>query len=169
MIQRRSARFVLLRYHQMSSVGNMLQDLGWETLKVGRAKTCVTLLYKAVNGLVSTHWDSYLTPTTKKTHHNHANSFCEIKTISSHFTQGPPCGTACHHRLERHYHWRDGPWGMSYYRFTLFDPSRNYMILTHVIGNRLNITNHQCSHKTMYAQISILRLKIMYFCNKIYS
>ena len=33
-------------------------------------------------------------------------------TISSHLIRGPfPCGTACHHTLERHHHWRQ--WGKS--------------------------------------------------------
>ena len=80
MIQRRSARFVLRRYHQMSSVGTMLEDLGWETLRVRRAKSRVTLLYKAANGLVSTECNSYLTPTTARTRRTHSNTFRQIST-----------------------------------------------------------------------------------------
>ena len=47
MVQRRAARFVLKRYHNTSSVSDMISQLGWETLQIRRAKTRLILMYKA--------------------------------------------------------------------------------------------------------------------------
>ena len=42
MVQRGSARFVLRRYHYLSSVGSMVSQLGLETLQERRAKVQVS-------------------------------------------------------------------------------------------------------------------------------
>ena len=52
-IQRRAARFVLTRYHNTSSVTNMLQQLNWESLCQRRAKMRLTMFYKSQHVLVA--------------------------------------------------------------------------------------------------------------------
>ena len=51
-VQRRAARWVLGRFQNRSSVGDMLLQLGWPSLEQRRAQTRLLLLYKAINGHV---------------------------------------------------------------------------------------------------------------------
>ena len=50
-IQRRAARWVLHRYHNTSSVTDMLDTLQWRTLQCRRTDSRVIAMYKMVNGL----------------------------------------------------------------------------------------------------------------------
>ena len=52
-VQRRAARFVLGRYHNTSSVTDMLQQLNWESLCQRRAKMRLTMFYKSQHALVA--------------------------------------------------------------------------------------------------------------------
>ena len=52
-VQRRAARFVTNRYHNTSSVTDMLQSLGWEALEDRRCKARLTMLYKINHHLVA--------------------------------------------------------------------------------------------------------------------
>ncbi len=49
MVQRRAARFVSNRYHNTSSVTDMLGTLKWPSLQDRRRKSRLVLLYKAIN------------------------------------------------------------------------------------------------------------------------
>jgi hypothetical protein len=80
MVQRRAARFVLQRYHQTSSVGSMLSQLGWETLQVRRAKTRLVILFKATNQMIAIHTNPYLVPINLPTRQSHAYTFRHIYT-----------------------------------------------------------------------------------------
>jgi hypothetical protein len=51
-VQRRAARFVLNRYHNTSSVTNMLELLGWNSLEHRRKTFRLTSLYKVNNNLM---------------------------------------------------------------------------------------------------------------------
>ena len=53
MVQRHASRWTLKRYHNTSSVTDMLDDLGWRTLEQRRANTRLALLFKIYNGLIS--------------------------------------------------------------------------------------------------------------------
>ena len=48
MVQRRAARYCANRYHNTSSVTEMLGDLQWETLESRRTKIQLTMLFKIV-------------------------------------------------------------------------------------------------------------------------
>ena len=50
-VQRRAARFVLGRYHNRSSVTEMLNTLNWPTLAERRKAARLRLVYKALSGL----------------------------------------------------------------------------------------------------------------------
>ena len=52
-VQRRCARFVHQDFSRHSSATAMIQNLGWELLAERRAQARVTMLYKAINGLVA--------------------------------------------------------------------------------------------------------------------
>jgi len=52
MVQRRAARYVTNRYHNTSSVTNMLDHLGWRSLALRRTDARLCLMYKIVHGLV---------------------------------------------------------------------------------------------------------------------
>lgn len=52
MVQRRAARYVTNRYHNISSVTDMIHSLDWQTLEERRKGARLTLMYKIKNGLV---------------------------------------------------------------------------------------------------------------------
>ena len=62
MVQRSAARFVCNRYHNRSSVTDMLNDLNWPSLAQRRKQARLTFMYKIVNNLVDLHKDNYLFP-----------------------------------------------------------------------------------------------------------
>ena len=62
MVQRRAARFVTKRYNNRSSVGDMLYNLGWDTLQERRRQIKMCLMYKIVNHQVSIDVTSYIKP-----------------------------------------------------------------------------------------------------------
>jgi hypothetical protein len=75
MVQRRAARFTTNRYHNTSSVTDMLHDLNWESLEVRRQKLQLTMLYKIVNHLVEIDSGPYLTPTKARPRSPHSTRF----------------------------------------------------------------------------------------------
>ena len=83
MVQRRSARFVLRRYHQTSSVNSMLQQLKWETLMERRAKMRIIILYKAINNIIAVNSSDYLIPNQLTTRQNHSLTFHQISTTTN--------------------------------------------------------------------------------------
>ena len=50
MVQRRSARYVCNRYHNTSSVTNMLDELAWPTLESRRKSSRLCMMYRIVQG-----------------------------------------------------------------------------------------------------------------------
>ena len=83
MVQRRSARFVLRRYHQTSSVDSMLQQLHWESLQERRAKMRLIILYKSIRQIIAVNSNEYLTPTVLPTRQNHSYTFRQISTTTN--------------------------------------------------------------------------------------
>ena len=67
MVERRAARYCTNRYHNTSSVTDMLHDPNWETLESRRAKLQLVMMYKIINDLVDIPCDAYLTPATART------------------------------------------------------------------------------------------------------
>ena len=49
MVQRRAARYVKRNYRNTSSVGDMLNDLNWQTLEIRRKNQRLTMMYKIHN------------------------------------------------------------------------------------------------------------------------
>ncbi len=73
MVQRRAARYVLHRYHYRSSVGLMLDQLGWHSLQQRREQARLSMLYKIHKGDVAIDKHSYLVPEIhrgRKSEHN---------------------------------------------------------------------------------------------------
>ena len=52
MVQRRAARYVKRNFRNTSSVGDMLNDLNWQTLEIRRKNQRLTMMYKIHNNLV---------------------------------------------------------------------------------------------------------------------
>ena len=52
MVKHRAARYVSNRFHNTSSVSNMLEELKWPTLEERWGKTRLVLIYKIANELV---------------------------------------------------------------------------------------------------------------------
>ena len=60
MVQRRAARYVLNRYHNTSSVSDMLSQLGWASLQKRREIHRLTMLYKMHHSLVDFSTNQYI-------------------------------------------------------------------------------------------------------------
>ena len=70
-VQRRAARYVTRRYHNTSSVTNMLRHLEWQTLEQRKIATNLTMLYKITNNIVTVPIHTYLTPWTRPLTRSH--------------------------------------------------------------------------------------------------
>ena len=79
MIQRRAARFVFNDYRRTSSVTEMMEKLGWQTLQQRRDYARLTMMYRIVHQLVDIPTEPYLTPLTGKTRGNDSR-FRQIQT-----------------------------------------------------------------------------------------
>jgi hypothetical protein len=60
-VQRRAARYVTNRYHNISSVSAMLNHLQLPTLEHRRNLNRITMLYKITNNLIAVDPKRYLT------------------------------------------------------------------------------------------------------------
>lgn len=83
MVQRRAARWTLRRYHNTSSVTNMLDELGWRSLEQRRADLRLTMLYKITRGLTLVNRANYLRPVKRATRRTHSESFIPLSTSTS--------------------------------------------------------------------------------------
>ena len=57
--------YVTNRYHNTSSVSDMLADLEWSPLETRRKFQRLTMFYKNHNNLVAIKKDQFITPTTR--------------------------------------------------------------------------------------------------------
>ena len=78
MVQRRAARYVTNRYHNTSSVNNMLQHLEWPTLQQRRLRTRIIFFYKVLHGLVQIYPQNLLHPIDSRTRHTNPHNFKQI-------------------------------------------------------------------------------------------
>ena len=85
MVQKRAARYCTNRYHNTSSVTDMLQDLNWETLESRRTKLQLVMMYKIINDLVDIPCDAYLTPATTRTRAIHSKKLLQYPTRTDKF------------------------------------------------------------------------------------
>ena len=75
MVQRQAARYVRNRYHNTSSVTEMLHQLQWTSLEACRTRARLVLLYKISNNLVKTDPTSKLIPPKRLSRNMHDRSF----------------------------------------------------------------------------------------------
>jgi len=80
MVQRRAARYASNRYHNTSSVNDMLTTLNWQTLQERRQKFRLTMLYKIVHNLVAIP-TSILVPTDHRIRKNHNFTYRQISVL----------------------------------------------------------------------------------------
>ena len=80
MVQRRAARFVTNRFHNTSSVSDMLQHLNWPTLQQRRLRTRLIFFYKIVHNLVAIYPTDLLHPLDSRTRHSNPHGFQHIHT-----------------------------------------------------------------------------------------
>ena len=62
MVQRRAARWVTNRYHNASSVSDMLHTLGWISLEHRRATSRLCMLFQIYHGSIGIPHDPYILP-----------------------------------------------------------------------------------------------------------
>ena len=84
-VQRRAARYVTNRYHNTSSVTDMLQNLNWPSLEITRTRVRLIMFYKIIHHVVAIHpLDTLLLPTTTITRYDlvviHINISGQTKT-----------------------------------------------------------------------------------------
>ena len=62
MVQRRAARWVTNRYHNTSSVSDMLHTLGWRSMEHRRATSRLCMLFQIYHGSIGIPHDPYILP-----------------------------------------------------------------------------------------------------------
>ena len=75
MVQRRSAKFVLGRYNNTSSVRDMLYELGWTSLQTRRQTLRLCMMYKIHKGLVAMDAQEFMTPLQRRSRHVNSNAY----------------------------------------------------------------------------------------------
>lgn len=75
MVQRRAARYVTNRFHNTSSVSDMLEHLEWPSLSARRKNARLTMLFKITHGIVAINKDQYLTSQLRPTRHSHTLAY----------------------------------------------------------------------------------------------
>ena len=79
-VQRRAARYVTNRYHNTSSVTDMLQHLNWPSLEIRRTRVRLIMFYKIIHHVVIHPLDTLLFPTTTITRYNSSHPYQHIRT-----------------------------------------------------------------------------------------
>ena len=79
MVQRRSARYVCNRYHNTSSVTNMLDELAWPTLEARRSNARLCMMYRIIHGLVAIPFDHLFIPSQSRSR-GHDQRFIVTRT-----------------------------------------------------------------------------------------
>ena len=81
MVERRAARYTCNRYHNTSSVTEMLRTLGWPTLEKRWIRTHIIFLYKIIHHLVAIYLTNLLIQSDPRTRqYPHSYSYRLIQT-----------------------------------------------------------------------------------------
>lgn len=80
-VQRRAARYASNRYHNTSSVTNMMQTLNWPPLEIRRTRSRLIMFYKIIHYVVAIHPPNNLLITAdQRSRHSTPHSFRHIQT-----------------------------------------------------------------------------------------
>ena len=74
-VQRRAARYVMGKYRNRSSVGDMLQQLEWKSLRTRRTDARLCMMYKIVNNKVAIDPANYFTQPIRRSRHMYQHAF----------------------------------------------------------------------------------------------
>ena len=74
-VQRRAARYVMGKYRNRSSVGDMLQQLEWKSLRTRRKEARLCMMYKIVNNKVAIDPANYFTQPIRRSRHMYQHAF----------------------------------------------------------------------------------------------
>jgi hypothetical protein len=77
-VQRRAARFTLHRYHNTSSVDEMLHHLQWPTLEDRRKKARLSMMFKITNSLASVTSPDLIPQRTKHARRGHERCYRQV-------------------------------------------------------------------------------------------
>ncbi|XP_071133190.1 uncharacterized protein [Mytilus edulis] len=80
MVQMRAARYACNRYHNTSSVSNMLNTLNWPILTQRRLRARLVMMYKITHQLVAIPSSTILIPSDSRTRKHHSHTFRHIYT-----------------------------------------------------------------------------------------
>ena len=80
MVQLRAARWVTHRYHNTSSVTDMLKDLGWVTLEERRRQARLTMMHKILQHLVAISSHPLRYAIHSRSRLAHQASLCQLHT-----------------------------------------------------------------------------------------
>ena len=91
-ILRTAARWTWRRWRNTSSIGEMLDELGWPSLEARRDQSSLLLFHKIHCGAVSIEKDNYMTPahSLKTTRSSHSNQYRSNLTYSNALKNSSP-------------------------------------------------------------------------------
>ena len=78
-VQRRAARYTCNRFHNTSSVSDMLQNLKWQTLQERRLKTRLQMFHKVINNEIAIPSQDILIKSQSKTRSTHQLTFRQLQ------------------------------------------------------------------------------------------
>jgi len=100
MIQRRAAMYTCNRYHNTSSVTEMLRTLNWPTLEKRRIRTRIIFLYKIIHHLVAIYLTNLLIqsdPRTRQYPHSYSYRLIQTTKDSYKYSFFPTCSCSTMH------------------------------------------------------------------------
>ena len=81
MVQRRAAWYITNRYHNTSSVTDMLVHLDMESLESRRTKAQLTMMFRIINKLVDVPAQQYLIPASSRTRAAYSYKYRQISSL----------------------------------------------------------------------------------------
>jgi hypothetical protein len=84
-VEKRAARFVTSQYSNESSISDILDSLGWQSLETRRREARLALFFKIAKGLVAVDKDVYLTQGESRTRSANNMKFRQLKTTTTQY------------------------------------------------------------------------------------
>ena len=80
-----TSKFATNRYHNTSSVSNMLSSLQWPTIQQRRLNIRMCMIYKIIHNLVAIPQDNYFIPKCRLTPNQHPYTFMQYQPSRDYF------------------------------------------------------------------------------------
>ena len=84
-VQRRAARCTTCNFGRTASVTDMIETLGWRTLKQRHSDARLCLFFKIINNMVALPLPDYIQPNPRISRRDHSRSFCQLQMTKDYY------------------------------------------------------------------------------------